>query len=91
MLIEPPNITKITSKAPGPTLAVITGIHGNELTGPLAIESILPTLHITKGNLYMVLANPSALKVQKRQVNKNLNRCFYPNNTGSDYEDQSAR
>lgn len=91
MNVPKQSIILIDSKISGPTLAIIAGVHGNELTGPLAMNSILPKLKITKGMLYIIFANPLALKSGVRQINKNLNRCFYADNNGNTYEDVRAR
>lgn len=85
------SITKITNGKPGPTLAIFAGVHGNEKAGVFALQELLPSLTITKGKLFLVFANPPAIKANVRMVNKNLNRCFIEGNKGSEPEDVRAR
>ena len=51
----------------------------------------MPQLAVTRGTLHVAFANIPAIKQNVRMVNKNMNRCFYSNNTGSEYEDSRAR
>ena len=60
----------------GPTSIVITGCHGNELCGVLALQKLLPTLTIENGMVFFVLGNPEAIKKNKRFTEANLNRMF---------------
>lgn len=85
------SIVRIDSKMPGPVLAIVTGVHGDELTGPYALSEILQNLRISRGRVYAIYANPPALEKEVRQLNKNLNRCFSVDNTGHSYEDKRAR
>lgn len=85
------DIIEIKGTLPGPTVALFAGVHGNEMAGVLALESILPALKITKGKLFIAFANPPAIKAGVRMVNKNLNRCFYEGNSGTSPEDIRAR
>lgn len=84
-------IIELQGKKPGPTVAIMAGVHGNELAGVYALQQLLPTLSVAKGTLYVAFANPPAIEANVRMVDKNLNRCFYQNNTGSNPEDIRAR
>lgn len=84
-------IIKIESNKSGPTIAVFAGMHGNEKAGVYALQELLPTLTIEKGTLYIAFGNPPAIDANVRMLEKNLNRCFYKNNTGTSYEDTRAR
>jgi succinylglutamate desuccinylase len=84
-------IITIDSGQPGPTLAIIAGVHGNERAGVYALQQLLPNLTITRGKVYAAFANPPAIEANVRFITKNLNRCFLPDNQGNDYEDQRAR
>lgn len=85
------DIIAITGLAPGPTVAIFAGVHGNERAGVYALQQLLPTLTVTKGTLYIAFANPPAIEANVRMIAKNLNRCFYKGNTGTDPEDVRAR
>lgn len=84
-------ITKISGAKPGPTLAIFAGVHGNELAGVLALQELLPHLTITKGTLFVAFANPPAIEAGVRMIGKNLNRCFFKDNHGTEPEDVRAR
>lgn len=87
----PKDVTLIESGKPGPVLAIFAGVHGNEKAGVYALQELLPTLSVTKGKIYVVMANPLAIKQNVRMLTKNLNRCFYVGNDGIDQEDVRAR
>ena len=84
-------IIKLTGSEPGPAVMVIAGTHGEERAGILALQELMPTLRIKSGTLYMAFANPEADRLGVRFTGKNMNRCFYEGNTGTDYEDIRAR
>ncbi len=83
-------ITK-KGKENGSLLAVFAGIHGNETAGVLALKRAIEALEIARGTVSFVFANPPAISSDKRQIEKNLNRCFLKNNTGTAWEDHRAR
>lgn len=66
----------VESSVAGPMSAIIVGVHGNEPCGPDALKKILPTLKLDAGTLYIILANPRALKEKVRFTEFNLNRAF---------------
>ena len=84
-------IVKLTGKNPGPTLAILGGVHGNEKAGVLTIEWARENLQINSGTVYLVVANAEAVASSVRQINKNMNRCFLAGNAGTAYEDGRAR
>jgi succinylglutamate desuccinylase len=84
-------IVEITGSKPGPTLAVLAGVHGNEQAGVFALQQLIPKLSITRGKLYLAYANPLAIEADVRMINKNLNRCFVAGNNGTDPEDIRVR
>lgn len=85
------DVITIAGSEPGPAVAIFAGVHGNERAGVYALQQLLPALSITKGTLYVAFANPPAIEANVRMVNKNLNRCFYKDNKGTDPEDIRAR
>lgn len=85
------DIICIDSKRNGPTLAIFAGVHGNETAGILALQELIPGLQVNRGKLLIAFANPPAIKSNVRMINKNLNRCFFKDNNGSDPEDVRAR
>lgn len=54
----------------------MAGVHGNESFGVDAMQEIIPSLKIEKGNVTFIIANPEAVKQNKRFIEFNLNRCF---------------
>lgn len=62
-------IVTVTGGEPGPTLAVIGAVHGNELEGPLAISQILANLEsepLAGRLLLLPVANPDAVAAGQR-------------------------
>lgn len=84
-------IIEIDSGIEGPTVMILAGVHGNEKAGVYALQRLLPELKLTKGKAYFAYANPLAIEADVRMLAKNLNRCFYANNDGTDWEDERAR
>ncbi len=84
-------VLKLEGKRPGKTLAIFCGVHGNEKVGVKAINKVKQDLKINNGTVYLVFANPTAIKINKRVYKKNLNRLFYKGNKGGSYEDDRAK
>ena len=84
------SIIKKDSGNTGKTLAVFCGVHGNEKAGVFAVEKILKNIELTRGAVYFVFANPEAVKKNVRFVDKNLNRCFFDDQSGETYEEKRA-
>jgi len=68
-------IEKVGAK-PGNTLVVLAGIHGDEICGVKAFDSIISKLIIETGKVYFIYANLEAIKQNKRFIDYNLNRLF---------------
>lgn len=77
----------------GPSLLILGSIHGDEICGTKAIESINELLAqkkivISSGNLTMIpISNPLAANLNTRNGERNLNRNFYPKDDPKDFED----
>lgn len=71
-----------------PLLAIVGCVHGGEKIGKKAIAE-LSKLKIKKGSLLTVIANPVAVKNNKRYIEKDLNRSF-PGNKNGCYEEKLA-
>jgi succinylglutamate desuccinylase len=82
-------VTTINGSKSGITLAIIAGVHGNEICGIEAIKQILPTITIKAGRVHFIYGNPRAIKKNVRQVDMNLNRAFQQDNQLSDDEKRS--
>ena len=67
-------IKKISSKKTGPSVAVIGGVHGNEIVGVKIIRKLMDELVIQKGSVFLVIANPKAISLNKRFIDNDLNR-----------------
>src|SRR3989338_6601189 len=80
--------------APGKTVLIMAGVHGNERCGVTACERILKELKVERGKLIWIYANMAALERNVRQVEYNLNRCFLkqqPANMATSLEGKTAR
>ncbi len=75
------NIKIFEIKGPsfGKTVAILAGVHGNEICGVRAFDAILPVLKIDCGRVIFICANMGAIKQNKRFIDCNLNRCFLKN------------
>lgn len=60
----------------GPTSIVLGGVHGDETCGVNALTTLLPTLSIERGTVYVAYGNPRAIALNKRFTETNLNRMF---------------
>lgn len=85
------DIIVIDSGRPGPSVALLAGVHGNEKAGVYALQHMLPLCKPTRGIVYAAFANPPAIAANVRMLSKNLNRCFYAGNKETDPEDIRAR
>lgn len=85
------SIINISGPKPGKTVAVFSGIHGNEKAGVMALGQVVKEIKLVAGKVYFVFANPPAIKANDRFVKKNLNRLFLANNKGRSWEDIRAR
>ncbi len=70
---------------------IIAGTHGNERSGVIAFQKLLPQLEIDTGTVYFIYGNPRAIKAHKRFTEYNLNRLFleddsYPEEVQKTYE-----
>jgi len=69
-------VVKLEGMRPGKTLAVMCGIHGNEICGMQAFDKIVPNLTIEAGTVYFIRANLKAIEQNVRFVDVNMNRIF---------------
>lgn len=69
-------LIEITGKEKGPNVAIIAGVHGNEICGVKAIKKIIPNFKIKKGKIIFIIANKLAIKNKVRFVESDLNRSF---------------
>jgi succinylglutamate desuccinylase len=57
----------------------MAGVHGNELAGIYALQSIISDVQITAGKVFIIFANLKALEQETREYENNMNRCFFKN------------
>ncbi|MFH1405270.1 MAG: succinylglutamate desuccinylase/aspartoacylase family protein [Patescibacteria group bacterium] len=76
-------IWQIDSGAPGPTVSISGGVHGNERTGIEIVHRLVSqieqgSLQISAGKLFTYIGNPKAVEMNKRgsSPHADLNRCF---------------
>lgn len=79
-------------------VAVVGGIHGNELTGICLIQKFQKFPDLLKRSSFEVitlLANSKAIAANRRYIDRDLNRCFTPkdllNPQLTSYEDRRAK
>ena len=71
-------IGSIEGKTKGPTVVFFGGIHGNETAGVFALKEVFDQLspEDIKGNAYAITGNLSALEVNQRFIDTDLNRLW---------------
>ncbi|MDO8509990.1 MAG: succinylglutamate desuccinylase/aspartoacylase family protein [bacterium] len=95
-------VTKIDSGVPGKVIAIVGGVHGDEMTGIMVVSALIECfkqgkLKLVSGVLYLVHANLEAIaRGQRGSVpGADMNRCFAEEVlvglVGSGYEEQRAR
>ncbi len=85
------NIHTFHSDIPGPSVAVFCGVHGNEKAGIIAVRKYIEDFMPKRGTVHFVFANPKAIELGVRFIEKNLNRCFTLQQTAkAHYEEQLA-
>lgn len=74
----PDGIKLIKGYRPGPTVAIVAGTHGNEITPVQALLAWQRRLQPERvyGRVFFVLGNPRALKRRVRFIEGDLNRAF---------------
>ena len=79
---------------PGKHLVVLGAVHGDEICGPAAITRMIRVLdknllELQQGSVTFVpICNPKAYALNRRFVDRNLNRKLYPKEVTRDYEDK---
>lgn len=94
IIFTSPVVIEKKGKLPGKNIVVMVGVHGNESFGVDAIRELIPKLKLNKGKVTFIIANPEAVKQNKRFIEYNLNRCFLknqPQNIFNSYEGKIAR
>jgi predicted metallopeptidase len=81
----------IKAKKKNPKILIDAGIHGDEIAGIYAIDSILQYLQLNCGTVILVPAvNIRAVRENVRSINVDLNHVFPGDKSGSLYEDSLA-
>jgi succinylglutamate desuccinylase len=60
-------------------VAIVGGTHGNELTGVMLVKKFCRYVHLVKRQSFetvCLLANPRAIDLTRRYIDRDLNRCF---------------
>lgn len=77
------SLWQVSSGAPGPSVVVIGGTHGNERTGIEVVRELVRgieggTIEVLAGTLTLAIGNPKAAEANLRwsEGGKDLNRCF---------------
>ena len=72
-------VVTIEGRQPGKTVAIMGGVHGDEICGVQALERlIVEATMIETGRLFLIFGNPRAIERGVRQTEMNLNRAFRP-------------
>ena len=86
------SILTYTGSIPWPTTTIMVGVHGNEKAGALALQKLLQENYsIDTGMVYFIYANLKALQIDKRYIEKNMNRCFSETEPQTTYEAKRAK
>jgi len=75
----PSQVYHYKSDLPGPTLVISGGVHGDEPCGVETIDFLREYFaenSILKGELYLMIVNPEAIKLNQRGVDYDINRLF---------------
>jgi len=69
---------QVIGKGPGPTVIVVSGIHGNEPSGIFAMKRIAERINpdLLKGNIFAFAGNLNALSLGERYLQNDLNRLW---------------
>lgn len=70
------------------TTTIMAWVHGNEYIGIDILNEIINNIDIISWKVYFIIANLEAIKINKRQFEKNMNRCFLKVNDSKLYEDK---
>jgi succinylglutamate desuccinylase len=85
-----PTIYTKQGAADGPTIAIFAGVHGNERAGILTLDYLRKYLHVERGVVHLVYANPPAIAAGVRYEHQNLNRIMLRDKERATYEDELA-
>lgn len=66
-----------TGEMPGMTAVILSGVHGNEFCGVRAFDNVIPKLKIKSGRVIFIYSNLNAIELNKRCIDRDLNRCFF--------------
>ncbi len=87
---------QFSSVQPGPRLLVTGAVHGNEISGTLAIRRLVAEFErderrLARGRVTFVpITNPLAYEKRQRNGDRNLNRRLQPTETPQQFEDHVA-
>ena len=83
---------RFNSKKKGPVILIEAGIHGNEIAGHLAMDSLLKNIHQVDSGILILFPrmNRPACVANKRFLNIDLNLVFPGDTTKNDYEHSLA-
>ena len=83
-----------TATAPFDTVVIVGGTHGNERTGVSLLQhwrQVPSEVQRAGFTTRLLLANPEAVRQNRRFIDCDLNRSFLPRSRGSGYETERAR
>lgn len=76
-MVGPRELGRLRGDAPGPTLVVIAGLHGNEAAGVEAARRVIGrTAAIANGDVVALAGNVRALAARRRFLARDLNRLW---------------
>lgn len=82
-------IIEFRGKLPGKTIAIIGGVHGNEICGVKTLDYLQDHLVPDAGLVYLIYGNPQAIEKKTRFIDMNLNRAFKADRELTDKEKNS--
>lgn len=84
------SIIEIDSWISWKTTVIMSWVHGNELSWVKVMIELIPKIQVIKWKVIFIFANLKALNINKREYQKNMNRCFLESNNWNTYEDKRS-
>jgi len=83
-------VGRLRGAAPGPTLLVVAGLHGNEPAGVRAARRVLASKPLHRGDLVVLGGNLAALRSDVRFIDRDLNRIWPAAPTGHEGQEHAG-
>ncbi|MGE5540909.1 MAG: succinylglutamate desuccinylase/aspartoacylase family protein [Bacillota bacterium] len=85
------SITLVDSGLPGPSVAIVGGVHGTERVGVEAVDRGIREFLPEVGRIFYIIGNPPAVATNSRYLDRDLNACFDLPGPATNYEESRAQ